>query len=52
MDTLQQLIEMLINKHMLCKSIPIQGFPPFYFILGANLGLRLHEDVSVMKLFN
>ena len=36
------------NKLMLCLSIPIPGFPHFYYILGANLGSLLHGDVSVM----
>ena len=29
-------------------SIPTPGFPPFYYMLGANLGLLLHGDVPVM----
>ena len=29
-------------------SIPTPGFPHFYYILGANLGLLLYGEVSVM----
>ena len=29
-------------------SIPTQGVPHFYYILGANLGLRLYGEVAVM----
>ena len=29
-------------------SIPTPGFPHFYYLLGANLGLLLYEEVSVM----
>ena len=29
-------------------SIPTQGFPQVYYILGATLGLLLYGDVSVM----
>ena len=28
-------------------SIPTQGFPHFYYMLGANLGLLLYGEVSV-----
>ena len=51
-----------INKYILhvlsiklrCKlyfsfSIPSPGFPHFYYMLGANLGLRLYGEVSVME---
>ena len=30
-------------------SIPTPGFPPFYYILGANLGLLLYGEFSVMS---
>ena len=30
-------------------SIPTPGFPHFYYMLGANLGLHLYGEVSVMK---
>ena len=29
-------------------SIPTPGFPHFYYMLGANLGLLLYGEVSVM----
>ena len=29
-------------------SIPTPGFPHFYYVLGAKLGLLLYEEVSVM----
>ena len=29
-------------------SIPTPGFPYFYYMLGANLGLLLYGEVSVM----
>ena len=29
-------------------SIPTPGFPHFYYMLGANLGLPLYGEVSVM----
>ena len=29
-------------------SIPTPGFPHFYYMLGANLGLVLYGEVSVM----
>ena len=38
----------LRNKLMLCLSIPIPGFPNFYYVLCANVGSFLHGDVSVM----
>ena len=31
-------------------SIPTSGFPHFYYMLGANLGLLLYGEVSVMLL--
>ena len=30
-------------------SIPTPGFPHFYYMLGANRGLLLYGEVSVMK---
>ena len=33
-------------------SIPTPGFPHFYDMLGANLGLLLYGEVSVMKYVN
>ena len=30
-------------------SIPTPGFPHFYYMLGANLGLPLYREVSVMQ---
>ena len=30
-------------------SIPTPGFPHFYYMLGANLGLLLYGEVSVMS---
>ena len=30
-------------------SIPTPGFPHFYYMLGANLGLLLYGEVSVMQ---
>ena len=36
------------NKLCLSFSIPTHGFPLFYYMLGANLGLLLYGDVSVM----
>ena len=30
-------------------SIPTPGFPHFYFMLGANLGLPLYGEVSMMR---
>ena len=51
-----------INKHILhvlliklrdklyfSFSIPTPGFPHFYYVLDANLGLLLYGEVSVMK---
>ena len=32
-------------------SIPTPGFPHFYYMLGANLGLLLYREVSLMGLF-
>ena len=32
-------------------SIPTPGFPHFYYMLGANLGLLLYGEVSVMFSF-
>ena len=29
--------------------IPTPGFPHFYYVLGANLGLLLYGEVSMMK---
>ena len=31
-------------------SIPTPGFPHFHYMLGANLGLLLYGEVSVMML--
>ena len=36
---------------MFFSPIPTQGYPQFYYILGANLGSLLHGDVSMMKFF-
>ena len=33
-------------------SIPTPGFPHFYYMLGANLGLHLYGEVSVMGMGN
>ena len=38
----------LRNKLMLSISTPTPGFHQFYYILGANLGSLLHEDVFVV----
>ena len=56
-----QQIETNINKYILhvlsiklryklyfSFSIPTSGFPHFYYMLGANLGLLLYGEVSVM----
>ena len=32
--------------------IPTPGFPHFYYMLGANLGLLLYGEFSVMFVFN
>ena len=36
------------KKLCLSFSIPAPGFPLFYYMLGANLGLLLYRDVSVI----
>ena len=33
-------------------SIPTPGFPHFYYMLGANLGLPLYGEVSMMLSIN
>ena len=33
-------------------SVPTPGFPHFYYMLGANLGLLLYGEVSVMRQSN
>ena len=33
-------------------SIPTPGFPHFYYMLGANLGLLLYGEVSVMEILS
>ena len=39
------------NKLCLSFSIPTPSFPLFYYLLGANLGLLLYGDVSVIGMF-
>ena len=38
----------LRDKLYFSFSIPTPGFPHFYYMLGANLGLPLYGEVSVM----
>ena len=38
----------LRDKPYFSFSIPTLGFPHFYYMLGANLGLLLYGEVSVM----
>ena len=38
----------LRDKLYFSFSIPTPGFPHFYYMLGANLGLLLYGEVSVM----
>ena len=38
----------LRDKLYFSFSIPTTGFPHFYYMLGANLGLLLYGEVSVM----
>ena len=33
-------------------SIPTSGFPNFYYMLGANLGLLLYGEVSMMPVIS
>ena len=39
----------LRDKLYFSVSIPISGFPHFYYMLGANLVLPLYGEVSVMQ---
>ena len=41
-------IELRDNLYFLF-SIPTPGFPHFYYMLGANLGLPLYGEVSVLQ---
>ena len=60
-----KLIQTNINKYILhilsiklryklyfSFSIPTPGFPHFYYMLGANLGLLLYGKVSVMEILS
>ena len=39
----------LRDKLYFSSSIPTPGFPHFFYMLGANLGLVLYGEVSVMR---
>ena len=41
----------LRDKLYFSFSIPTPGFPHFYYMLGANLGLILYGEVSVMPFY-
>ena len=40
----------LRDKLYFSFSLPTPGFPHFFYMLGANLGLLLYGEVSVMSL--
>ena len=40
----------LRDKFYFSFSVPTPGFPHFYYMLGANLGLLLYGEVSVMEI--
>ena len=46
---LHVLLNKLRDKLYFSCSIPTPGFPHFYYMLGANLGLLLYGEVSVMR---
>ena len=48
--TLHVLSIKLRDKLYFSFSIPTPGFPHFYYMLGANMGLLLYGEVSVMSL--
>ena len=39
------------DKLYVSVSIPTPGFPHFYYMLGANLGLLLYGEVSVTQVW-
>ena len=47
-ENYQVSLNVLKDKLHFSFSIPTPGFPHFYYMLGANLGLLLYGEVSVM----